>query len=140
VDAKTLISLYTSISKVNPHYTEANERLVVLYTADLFPDTSPFLYLEKQLTAAVEAKNKILISQIFNQLCSYKGLTPVVENLILDAESLIALARHIRMLNSTIEKQNSLLIEQKNKIDSQAKEIDTLKGKDESTNKPTFFS
>lgn len=100
-----LIDLYESILPENPHYAEANERLVALYTTETCKKTEEAV-LESKLIAAVHSKNLRLTNQIFHQLCGYKDLQPTVSfSQVMDAPALISLAKQLRSANQTIYQQ-----------------------------------
>ena len=119
-DELTLIDLYQAISPANPNFKEANERLVILYSPELYPGHDEYFYLEKKLDAAIKSGNSRITAQIFHRLCGYSGLTPTIPEIKGSTESLIAIAQHIRALNTTIAAQQLT-------ISSQAQELGTLK-------------
>src|SRR3990167_1047221 len=105
-----LVGLYESISEKNPHYKEANDRLIVYYSKDFFSNVDdPYYFLERQLDAALKANDnddhQSLIDQLFHQLCGYAGMTPI-RGMKGDINTLTSLAKREREKNDKMKEQD----------------------------------
>lgn len=125
--SEILVNLYEMIQPENPHYTEAQERLVSLYQPS--PKDPDRAYMEKQFEAALKAKEYILADRLFDQMCGYTSFLPHFTQVKPDNRTLLALASSIRKANhledndyTQLEKDfSAALISKKNQ-----EEIDTL--------------
>ena len=109
-EKKRLVELYESISEENPHYKEANDRLISCYSKDFFSNVDdPYYFLERQLDAALKANDnddhQSLIDQLFHQLCGYAGMTPI-RGMKGDINTLTSLAKREREKNDKMKEQD----------------------------------
>lgn len=110
VSIETMIDVWESVSKENPHFKEANFELFGLYGSDKTLPTAEekINILEKKLVAAIYSEQQTLIDQTFNELSGNKGLAMTIyKDLKGDAATLIALAKQIRTLSQENEKLKS---------------------------------
>lgn len=106
ISKNQLINLYESIHSSNPHYVEAQERLIPLYEND---KNDPVKCLTKKLTAATNANDRKLEARFFTELAGFPFSSEPK-----DPHDMLEIAKLLRELNAEnmrLKKENEKLKE-----------------------------
>ena len=115
-DLQLAIDCYQAIPKTNPHYEEAHDKILhILLKMDPKISDEKETLLELKFSCALNSgeKNKEFTARFFHELCGCSDLTPVIQEVKEDANTLMAIAKQMKRL---IQKNNEL-----------QKEVDHLK-------------
>lgn len=107
VDAQEAFELYQSIPDDNPHFIEANKKLLEFIYRQVIPidESQKFELLEDAFRIALRSKDQERIDQLYQEISGKKG-TPTLRNIKGDEEMLIALARERRETQQLVNKLN----------------------------------
>lgn len=107
VEESSLIDIYRLITNKSKYYSEANERLYVLYEPKHFSEEmkgNPYYCLEMKLRAAYATGNVTLICQAMHSLIGNTGMAICEDNV---GELLVNLGSQIRSLKQAVQPENS---------------------------------
>jgi uncharacterized protein (UPF0335 family) len=103
-ELQQLFDLLHSITPENFFFKQANSLLFeIINTQEVPSKQEKLLFLEEKFRYALQSESQDLADQLFNELCGYKGLTPVIKKVKGDIETLINIAKQMRELNQRVE-------------------------------------
>ena len=116
-----LVECCQCVSEKTPYFANAQKvlfELLLTQSVDKNDTENYFAWIENTFRVLINTNDQPLIDQYYHQLCGGKDMTPSIQNVISDAETLIAAAREMRKLrdqNEKLKAENISLEDKKSK-------------------------